>query len=70
MPRPEWMLNCEAEVCENMPVCDTCGRRKKPLGRDSADNGLCGTDCPGYAQGAIPGHLWPGELARMDEEPT
>ena len=30
-------------------TCTTCGRTKKPVGRDTIDNGLCDTDCPGYA---------------------
>jgi hypothetical protein len=45
-----------------------CGRLKKPLGRDSRDNGLCDCDCEGYRQPPEPGHLWPGELARIREQ--
>lgn len=37
-------------ACFVMPVCVARGRRKKPFGRDSMDNGLCDGDCPGYAQ--------------------
>jgi hypothetical protein len=41
--------------------CTVCHRRKKPIGRDSRDNGLCDHDCPGYRLGPDPGSLWPGE---------
>ena len=49
--------------CWAMPICDECGRRKKPRGRDSMDNGLCDSDCPGYRRIPKSGHLWPGEIA-------
>lgn len=42
--------------------CAVCGRRKKPIGRDSMDNGLCDRDCPGYSQEPHAGHLWPSEI--------
>lgn len=51
--------------CERMPVCEVCGRRKKPLGRSEpaeGAGGLCGPDCSGYYLEPTPGHLWPGEL--------
>lgn len=44
--------------------CTTCGRRKKPIGRDAAAamaNGLCDDDCDGYRKDPLPGELWPGE---------
>lgn len=44
-------------------TCDVCRRRKKPVGRDSMDNGLCDAECPGYLQGQHPGYLWHGEAA-------
>ena len=55
------------EHCERAPECTVCRRRKKPIGRDSMDNGLCDDDCKGYRQPPSPGHLWPGELARESE---
>ena len=59
--------NCTT-ACEWMPQCALCGRTKKPLGRDSRDNGLCDHDCEGYRQPPHPGHLWPGELASIREQ--
>lgn len=47
-------------ACYAQPTCTTCGRRKAPRGRSTAD-GYCGSDCPGYYQGPPAGHLWPGE---------
>lgn len=57
---------CSA-ACEAQVRCLTCGLIKKPIGRDSRDNGLCDEDCSGYRQAPAPGHLWPGELARIRE---
>ena len=42
--------------------CTVCKRMKKPLGRDSMDNGLCDHECPGYDKKPCPMQLWPGEL--------
>jgi hypothetical protein len=28
---------------------------------------LCDDDCPGYREDPQPGHLWPGELERINE---
>lgn len=45
----------------NQPICATCGRRKKPIGRDqsAAMNGsLCDSDCDGYMKDPIPGTEW------------
>lgn len=44
-------------------ACTTCHRRKKPIGRDSRDNGLCDHECPGWREDPHPGYLWPGEEA-------
>jgi hypothetical protein len=55
-------------ACEFAPQCRTCGRIKKPRGRDSMDNGRCDSDCPGYKEDPAPGHLWPGEIARARAE--
>lgn len=55
---------CTVESCEYAPKCRKCGRTKKPIGRDSLDNGKCDRDCPGYSEDPTPGHLWPGEIAR------
>ena len=41
--------------------CMVCGRTKKPVGRDSMDNGLCSYECPGYRKDPRSGSLWPGE---------
>lgn len=41
--------------------CTTCELRKKPIGRDSRDNGLCDQECPGYREEPYPDTLWPGE---------
>lgn len=59
-------LDC-AVACEAAPTCTACGLRKRPRGRSvpiEMENGLCGRDCPGYAQEPRAGHLWPGELER------
>jgi hypothetical protein len=41
--------------------CSVCGRAKKPIGRDSRDNGLCDYECEGYMLDPLPDNLWPGE---------
>lgn len=46
------------------PMCQTCGREKKPIGRDAPDvmaMDLCGHDCPGYLEEPKPSTRWPGE---------
>jgi len=49
----------EAEIKElNQPRCEVCERRKKPIGRDSRDNGLCDQDCEGYHMDPEPGTEW------------
>lgn len=68
MTRPDYWKDCTKE-CERAPNCAVCGRRKKPYGRYSRDNGLCDSDCEGYQMPPLAGHLWPGELAEMDAEP-
>jgi hypothetical protein len=52
--------------CERTVHCTVCHRSKRPVGRDSMDNGLCDRDCFGYLQEPTPGHLWPGELEEME----
>lgn len=62
--------NCTVD-CERMPYCTTCGQRKGPIGRSvplEAANSYCGYDCPDYRNEPTPGHLWPGELARIRED--
>ncbi len=57
------------EACESAPACRVCGLRKRPLGRSvplKMENSLCGYDCAGYLEQPQAGHLWPGELARLD----
>lgn len=70
MTRPDYWKDCTIE-CERRPECATCGRRKVPSGRSvplpMVGSG-CDRDCLGYYQEPTPGHLWPGELARMDAE--
>lgn len=59
--------DCTKEICEAMPECH-CKLRKKPRGRSAPlemANSLCDSDCPGYDQQPISGHLWPGELERI-----
>ena len=54
--------------CEAAPRCMVCGLTKTPVGRSAAPEtagGMCDLDCPGYRQAPHPGHLWPGELARI-----
>lgn len=41
--------------------CVVCHRTKKPIGRDSRDNGLCDYECEGYLQAPFVGSLWPCE---------
>ncbi len=68
-----WYTNCVAEVCEAMPECTVCHRRKPPRGRDvatAAANGYCGYECSGYLSPPHAGHLWPGELAQIRGEST
>lgn len=70
MSRPDYYADCTA-ACERMPECATCHRSKCPRGRDpgvAAVNGYCTRDCPGYDEEPEAGHLWPGELARYDQE--
>jgi hypothetical protein len=51
------------------PICGVCNRRKKPIGRDSVDNGLCDSDCPGYREAPYPCQLWFDEhVASTPEE--
>lgn len=49
------------EIVGEAVTCAECGRMKKPIGRDSVDNGLCDRECPGYDQPPHVGSLWPGE---------
>lgn len=44
-----------------MVKCAVCGRSKKPIGRDSRDNGLCDMECEGYREEPHPGYKWPEE---------
>lgn len=54
--------------CERMPECTVCHRSKAPRGRDTPTAcSYCGPDCTGYLDAPMPGHLWPGELARLRE---
>jgi len=45
-----------------MVKCNICGRTKKPVGRDSHDNGLCSHECEGYRQEPYASSYWPDEL--------
>lgn len=54
------MDECQ-EKCRTPVYCTICGRRKKPRGRDSMDNGLCDHECEGYDKPPRAGHLWPSE---------
>jgi hypothetical protein len=68
--RPDYWKDCTKE-CERMPLCAICGMTKKPSGRSApmaSSGGYCDSDCSGYNKEPTPGHLWPGELASMDEE--
>jgi hypothetical protein len=50
--------------CERMPLCEVCGKMKKPIGRSAPlESCYCDEECLGYRQEPTPGHLWPGELA-------
>lgn len=42
--------------------CAVCGRSKKPIGRDTRDNGLCSYECDGYRLPPAPSHYWDEEL--------
>lgn len=56
-------MDC-TEKCRKPVECTTCGRRKKPVGRDAPTamaNGLCDRECLGYREAPDPGHLWPNE---------
>ena len=49
--------------------CQICHRPKKPIGRDSRDNGLCDHDCEGYRLEPYPSTWWPGERdASLEDE--
>ena len=70
MARPPWNKDCTIE-CERRVKCAVCEKPKPPIGRSvpiAAANGYCNHECPGYSQPPEAGHLWPGELKRMDEE--
>lgn len=72
MTRPDHYRYCTL-ACEAVVHCKACGLRKKPRGRDAPlamANSLCDQDCPGYVENPQPPHLWPGELAQIDAEPT
>lgn len=59
--------NC-IEECEAMPECTLCHRTKKPIGRDAPmSSNYCDSDCEAYRDDPKPGHLWPGELAKLRE---
>lgn len=48
-----------------MSICTSCGRVKKPIGRDehpAASGSHCTYDCPGYTEPPFAGYLWPSEL--------
>jgi len=67
--RPEYWKDCTTR-CEREAVCAVCGQYKSPRGRSvplpMADS-RCDWECPGYSQEPEAPHLWPGELARLDE---
>jgi len=42
----------------NRVKCTVCGRMKKPIGRDSMDNGLCQHDCEGYRLEPLASQFW------------
>lgn len=70
MTRPEVWKDCTV-ACERVVECAVCGHTKRPWGRSvplAMENSRCGFDCPGYDKEPHPGHLWPGELAQMDEQ--
>lgn len=42
-----------------LPMCRTCHRTKKPIGRDQGlAASYCDTDCEGYAQDPVPPRFW------------
>ena len=47
-----------------MPECQTCGKEKKPIGRDAAARGpeFCDHECTGYLDDPHPGYDWPSEV--------
>jgi len=51
----------ERKQRDNYVYCTVCGRPKKPIGRDSRDNGLCQHDCEGYRLEPLPSSYWPGD---------
>lgn len=55
--------------CYAMPDCLTCGRQKKPYGRNTMTTGYCDSDCPGYQDEPRAGHLWPDEACDIPVEP-
>lgn len=70
MSRPDYWKDCTV-ACEATQVCVQCHKHKKPIGRSAPlamAGGLCDSDCPGYYQDPKPGHLWEGEIARMDQK--
>jgi hypothetical protein len=63
-----WIFACCTKDCESVPTCRVCHKLKAPRGRSvpraiAADR--CDSDCEGYDQEPLPGHLWPGELAEL-----
>lgn len=70
MTRPDYWKDCTIE-CERRVTCTVCGRTKPPIGRSvpaETASGYCEHECSGHDKEPIGGHLWPGELASMDEE--
>jgi hypothetical protein len=68
--RPECYKDC-TEECERRVECAVCHRPKPPRGRDVPvymAGGYCERECPGHDVEPRAGHLWPGELERMDAE--
>lgn len=50
-------------ACCAMPECTTCHKTKKPRGRDAPlSSNYCDSDCDGYWQEPLSGHLWPSEM--------
>ena len=50
--------------CAEPVECAVCHRTKAPRGRSVAlamAGALCDTDCRGYYEIPLPGHLWPSE---------
>ena len=53
-------------IRKTLSYCDTCGKNKKPIGRDSMDSSYCRHDeCDGYLKGNPPGYVWVGESFDM-----